>query len=304
MGGDLDSDVGSWFFLFFLTWGSISHSLNLDLNPVTSPWSHVVAHVKVVCSIMPAMSWGKRGDYFLEMLRFLRACQLPVLCGALTKTLLSSPVMEALIHRGRLREAHMCRQEPCWNQSRTLNLYSLIPSVNLLQRIRNNLLNGLFKMHWKNIIKWIIYVDLTQTNEESVNGTVNGGKGIIYLIMVLAQSLFWGVRPPPTQLELEHIINNLKWYTSCNLKPAFWINYSPWKCRWWRTAPKLCTHTESEQSSLLFKRLYISESVSTSLPNQMPPPPQTWQSQHWTWLWILACFPGGSREQLTFKTQE
>lgn len=84
-----------------------------------------------------------------------------VLCGALTKTLLSSPVMEALIHRGRLWVPHMCRQEPCWNKSRTLNLYSLIPSVNLLQRISNSLLNGLFKMHWKNIIKWIIYVDLT-----------------------------------------------------------------------------------------------------------------------------------------------
>lgn len=30
MGRDLDSDVGSWF--FFLTWGFISHTLNLDLD--------------------------------------------------------------------------------------------------------------------------------------------------------------------------------------------------------------------------------------------------------------------------------
>lgn len=114
-----------------------------------SPWRHHDLTSKTMwrwfAPLCQRWAEGKEGITFLEMLWFLRARQLHGLCGALTKTLLSSLVMEALIHCGRLWVPHMCRQEPCWNKSRTLNLYSLIPSVNLLQRIRNNLFNGLFK---------------------------------------------------------------------------------------------------------------------------------------------------------------
>lgn len=151
----------------------------------------------------------------------------------------------------------------------------------------------------------------SQTNDKSINGTLNGEKGTIFFNGGFGPKslLRCQILPSPTQLELEHIINKLKWYTTCNFKPAFWINYSLWKCHWWRTAQKLCARTESEQSSLLFKRLYISESVSTSLPNPNASPAPTptpkrdnHRIQSGCEYWPV--FLQFSREQLTFKTQE
>lgn len=129
------SSWGETWIADFLTWQFISHSPKLVWFKAVL-WgccfcSHVEVHGKVFCSIMPTMSWEKRGDYFLEVLSSLCAWQLSVLTGDLTETCLSLPVMDALIHRERPWVAHWCRQEPCWNKSHTLNLYSLIPSVNL-----------------------------------------------------------------------------------------------------------------------------------------------------------------------------
>lgn len=71
------SSWGETWIADFLTWRFISHSLKLVWFKAVL-WgccfcSHVEAHGKVFCSIMPAMSWEKRGDYFLEVL-FIPPC--------------------------------------------------------------------------------------------------------------------------------------------------------------------------------------------------------------------------------------